>query len=104
MISCVDAGRVAVVDHRVDEVLEAERHLASVPSEERGAGGEPASRAGAADDETWTVDSVVVKAGVEPLQARVAVVDVRGVLVLGREAIVDRGDDAPEVGVPTSCT
>ena len=77
-----------------------QRHLASVAREERRARREPAAGAGTADHDAGLVDTVLVTARCEPSQAGVAVVDVRGVLMLGREAVLHRRDEAPEVACP----
>ncbi len=93
-------ARVAVVDHRVHEVLEGDRHLTAVAREQHRARGEPTARARAADGQAGPIDAEVVEAVGKPAEAQVAVVDVRGVLVLGREAVVDGHDEASEVAGP----
>ena len=69
-------------------------------AEQGGAGGEPATRTCPADRHSSRVDAELTEVSGEPLQPRVTIVDMRGVLVLGCEPVVDRRDDAAEVARP----
>ena len=90
---------VAVVEHRVDEELERDRHLAPIARQQSEAGGEASAGAGAPDGDVGRVGAELRGGAGEPLQAGVAVLERRGVGMLGRQAVLDGSHhDAQLVG------
>ena len=88
-------GVVPVVEHRVDQQLSRQVRPASVPRKERDRGGEPTTGAHTADDDAARVDPMLGAVLGEPDESGVPVLDGRGVLPLGREPVLDRGDRGP---------
>ena len=76
----------AVIQHRIRQYLTGQRELAAVAREQGEGGGEPASGAQADDGDARRVD---IGLRGEPLQGGVAVVERRGVGVLGRQAVAN---------------
>src|SRR5581483_3100470 len=76
--------------------LEAQRRTAAVPSQQRRAGGQAATRALAADTDPVAVDPELLCAVVQPAQGCEAVFDAGRKRMLGREAVLDGGGDDAE--------
>ena len=89
VISWLDGVLVPVVDHRVDRHLEADRRAAAVAGEHRGGDGKAASRAAAVDGEAVRVKAELGGVARHPQQAGVAILDLRRMGVLGRQAVFD---------------
>ena len=80
----------AVVEHRVDQVLEGECGTAAVAGQDRQRGRQATARAHPQDPDPARVDPQLVRLAVQPHQARVAVLDRAGVRRLRRQAVVHR--------------
>jgi len=94
----IGARAGAVVNHRVDQVLEGEPVLAPVPDQQGETCGKASAGALAHDPDPLRVDSQFGGVSQGPGQGGVAVLHGAGEAGLGRQAILHRDNDAPEVG------
>ena len=90
-----DAG--AIVEHGIDQALEAERHLAPVARQKREDRRMAAARALAHHRDSAAIDAQRFRIGVKPFQTRVIVLHRPGVGRLGCKAVFDRDDHAIEL-------
>ena len=93
-------GDATIVEHGTVEQLEGDRQLAAIAGQHCERGGETATGAEPGDADAGGVDPEVAGVLVQPPQRGVAVLERGGVGVLGRQPVVDRYHDAPELEDP----
>ena len=91
------AAAVAIVEHRIDELLEGEGIFAAVARQQRQRRGKAAARAFAHHADPGRIETLFGGVGEDPGKAGIAVLDRAGKHGLGREPIVDRDDRAVQL-------
>jgi hypothetical protein len=86
-------GGAAVVKHGADEQLARDGRPAPVTRQQRDAGGEAPTGAGAPDGEGGRIEAERVSGRYRPQHTRVGVLDGRGIRMLGCKPVIHRDHD-----------